>query len=372
MNLQITTWSLILLFGSFLAMFFFIVFLFQKFSNRQSQVIFAFLMLLFSVILFDHSLRLSDLYKSFPYGLYTSDALWYLIAPLIWIYFKTRIGNRSLVPGDVLHFIPFLFFLFIYRNLPFASASFKIQLLKSFHAQNSTHSTPVKIFILIMMVQILCYLVASFLLIRRYEKKFKSISSGNEYRYLIGLKRVISIFTLYFLFEFTFSTYRNFANYQNQTLDNWSLVVWTLFLTVLAYVVMQNPKQLFSTIRPVKGKFEDLDLELLKKKLLFQMEESLPFLDQNLTLPKLADAIGSTPHQLSFLLNNNMGTSFYDFINTKRVRYAADLLEAGAHNQFSIFGIAQASGFKSKASFYSFFKREFKLTPKQYLKYRNA
>ncbi|WP_162843253.1 helix-turn-helix domain-containing protein [Ichthyenterobacterium magnum] len=175
---------------------------------------------------------------------------------------------------------------------------------------------------------------------------------------------------MYFIFEFAFSTYRNFANIQNRFIENWSLVMWTLFILILSYTIVKSPKLIFESIaepKRRKQKYEGLDFFEIEKELLSYIETSKPFLDNNLTLPQLAKSIKLTPHQLSFALNTHLKTTFYDFVNTYRVKYAAQLLESGEHLKLSIFGVAQVSGFKSKASFYSFFKKQFNTTPSKFI-----
>lgn len=369
--MNITIWSTLLLFGSFHALFLVIVLFFQSHGNKTARNLLVLLLLIFSVILFDHSLRLSELYKTFPFGLYISDALWYLVGPLVWMYITTRVGNGKLKLIEGFHIIPFLSFLYIYRRLPFASAELKTNILETYLAGNSTHPLIIKVFILIMMIQILGYLAFSISKLNRYERKFKASASSNAIDQLGWLKQMIFLFTSYFLFEFTFSTYRNFANIQNKFVENWSLVMWCIFILLLTYSMIKNPKNVFETIKYFKPKYEDENKIELSKKLLAFVTKELPFRNGELSLTELADHIGITPHQLSYLLNTYIGTSFYNFINTYRARDVAKRFDEGAHKRLSIFGVAQASGFKSKASFYSFFKKEFQQTPKEYIKAKN-
>lgn len=86
--------------------------------------------------------------------------------------------------------------------------------------------------------------------------------------------------------------------------------------------------------------------------------------DPLLTMPKLAATIGVTPNQLSHVLNNVIGQSFFEFVNTVRVREAARLLGEGPDR--TILDIAMAVGFNSKSTFNLAFKRVTGMTPSQY------
>ena len=63
-----------------------------------------------------------------------------------------------------------------------------------------------------------------------------------------------------------------------------------------------------------------------------------------------------------------MNSSFYEFINTHRVEKVKELLKEGRAEQLSILGVAEESGFNSKASFNRIFKKATGLTPSAYLK----
>ncbi len=86
--------------------------------------------------------------------------------------------------------------------------------------------------------------------------------------------------------------------------------------------------------------------------------------DPLLTMPKLAATIGVTPNQLSHVLNNVIGQSFFEFVNTVRVHEAARLLcEEPDRN---ILDIAMTVGFNSKSTFNLAFKRATGMTPSHY------
>jgi AraC-like DNA-binding protein len=86
--------------------------------------------------------------------------------------------------------------------------------------------------------------------------------------------------------------------------------------------------------------------------------------DPLMTMPKLASLIGVTPNQLSYTLNNRLGQSFFEFINTVRVRAAATLLCQQPDR--TILDIATEVGFNSKSTFNLAFKKVMGKTPTAY------
>jgi AraC-like DNA-binding protein len=92
------------------------------------------------------------------------------------------------------------------------------------------------------------------------------------------------------------------------------------------------------------------------------------FLDSELTLPELATAAGITPHQVSQVLNGQLGQNFFTFINNYRIKYAKELMADTAYDHLAIVDLAFEVGFKSKSSFYKAFKKATNVTPAQYRK----
>ncbi len=99
------------------------------------------------------------------------------------------------------------------------------------------------------------------------------------------------------------------------------------------------------------------------------MEEHKPYLDNQLTLTTLSDAVGLSNHNLSEVLNQQEGKNFYQFVNRYRVNHLIKLLEQDKHSK--ILDLALASGFSSKSTFNAVFKQFTDLTPTQYRKNLN-
>jgi len=92
------------------------------------------------------------------------------------------------------------------------------------------------------------------------------------------------------------------------------------------------------------------------------------FLDPKLTLRDLSKATYTTDKKLSTYINDVIDTSFYDFINQKRVQEFKDKIkEEDILNQLTILGMAKECGFNSKSSFYRAFKKHENMNPSAFL-----
>jgi AraC-like DNA-binding protein len=92
------------------------------------------------------------------------------------------------------------------------------------------------------------------------------------------------------------------------------------------------------------------------------------FADKECNLQMVSVAANIKPSLISETLNTFYKTNFYNFINQYRVQEAKLKLNADDSNSFSLEGIGEMCGFKSKSTFYSFFKKETGLTPMEYKK----
>jgi AraC-like DNA-binding protein len=108
-------------------------------------------------------------------------------------------------------------------------------------------------------------------------------------------------------------------------------------------------------------------LGLLAQDLDTYMQRDQAYLDPQLSLQQVATATGYSRNQISHLLNQVLGQSFYRYINQKRLQHLLDGLAAG-HDLQRIDELASAAGFNSQSAFYSCFRRHTGLSPKAYLK----
>ncbi|WP_312300031.1 AraC family transcriptional regulator [Chryseobacterium sp.] len=84
----------------------------------------------------------------------------------------------------------------------------------------------------------------------------------------------------------------------------------------------------------------------------------------NLKLGDLASRMNMSAHQLSQLLNDNLGKSFSTYINEYRIDEACEKIENGSY--FKIEEIGYEVGFNSKSTFFSTFKKIKNTTPLLY------
>jgi AraC-like DNA-binding protein len=101
---------------------------------------------------------------------------------------------------------------------------------------------------------------------------------------------------------------------------------------------------------------------LIKLKTLMETEK--PFLKTSFSLPDLATQLKITTHQLSQVINDGLGKSFFEMAAEYRIEEAKRLLKEKAN--IKVEEIAEQVGYNSKSSFNTAFKKIVGMTPSEW------
>lgn len=104
------------------------------------------------------------------------------------------------------------------------------------------------------------------------------------------------------------------------------------------------------------------------KRLEAWFERKRPYLNPELSLRELAEAIGFTENRLSIVLNEGLGTGFYELLNRYRLAHFEQLAADRELRERTVLDLALESGFASKASFYRSFRGAHETTPRAFRK----
>jgi len=98
------------------------------------------------------------------------------------------------------------------------------------------------------------------------------------------------------------------------------------------------------------------------------MQEEKLYTDVELTLQNLSERLGISASYLSRIINEKENKNFFEFVNAFRVQDIKEKLVDKDYEHYSILGIALESGFKSKSTFNTVFKKLTGQTPSAYQK----
>lgn len=122
-------------------------------------------------------------------------------------------------------------------------------------------------------------------------------------------------------------------------------------------------KQRYKTTR-----LSDEECKRLSKTLDQVMRTSRPYKNPDLKISDLAKLAGTSAHALSFLFNQYMQKSYYDYVNTYRVDEFKRLIKETDTSKYTLTAMSQMCGFSSRASFFRHFKAITGITPAEYMK----
>ena len=121
----------------------------------------------------------------------------------------------------------------------------------------------------------------------------------------------------------------------------------------------EEPEQEIIPLTPEKE-------HIMAKEIKKLMDEKRLFLQPNLKINDLASMLNTNRNYIYNAINQGIGMSFAEYINKKRIEYAAKLIEE--HREMLLADVAHKSGFSSPSAFYRNFKLYMDCTPSDYQK----
>lgn len=109
-------------------------------------------------------------------------------------------------------------------------------------------------------------------------------------------------------------------------------------------------------------------LDEIKQQLEGYMQEKQPFLKGDLTIQEVATALNVSRQYLSQVLSEKMSCNFNDYINRFRVEEFKKRSCDIRYQDYTILALALESGFNSKTTFNTIFKKHTGLTPSRFRK----
>jgi len=140
---------------------------------------------------------------------------------------------------------------------------------------------------------------------------------------------------------------------------------FVFYLLLLLIIFNKKKSAIFSPSEKYSDKKID-NASVLIQDLEKLMSEDKPYKNPIIKLNDIATKLNISSHLLSQLLNDNLGKSFTLFINEYRVKESKRIINSDT--KFTLEAIGFDSGFSSKSTFYSTFKKITGVTPSQFKK----
>ena len=305
------------------------------------------------------------------------------LMPLLWLFtLRNFHADFSLRWKHILHFIPAIFCL-VYAL--FMSPAERLVTIE--HEMSGQDTEVGNINAILVFVQMVGYYIAIFRCIYRYKRAVYNTESNADWIH----KDWILIFQILFasLFVIVMVSYAIWPR-----TDAWLIQVLNVIaMCYLVYNSIRRPQVYLSveqpllqmvdddTVKPIdnlslddesdKDTVADVDdavlLNLLEQANNY-IEEHKSYLRADITLAALASDMGVSQRLLSRAINVCCNYNFFEYINSKRVDHAKQLLLSHDTSAYSIESVYSECGFRSRSTFFHVFKKLSGCTPKQWLK----
>ncbi|MFL6335655.1 MAG: helix-turn-helix domain-containing protein [Pyrinomonadaceae bacterium] len=314
-------------------------------------------------------------YLRFPHLLRVNHPFDFVIAQLFYLYVRSLTEeNPGLRRRDWLHFIPAALCVIYLAPYYFAGADYKLALQQTVEATRWYYARTA----LSIPLALAYVLLAGRRVVRyfREARRGRGVPDRHASVQLKFLVYFVSGMWLVALLRFALDfSYPFFSTYTNLVLPLGA----TVFVYGLAFLALRGPQGLAGSSEEKGGgaaagrKYERSALtperaDAFLKRLLDLMESEKPYTDGELTLPKLAARLSVSTHHLSQVINERLGQSFNDFVNSQRVEEAKRKLSDPASGHYSLLAIAEEVGFNSKSAFNTAFKKQTGMTPSEFRK----
>ena len=328
-----------------------------------------------------------DVYIKFPFLINVTDTAAFIVAPSLYL---STIG--FVVPGkrfeskDLLHFMPTFILVFILFPFYYENVTENLNILNV--ATYSENRIP-SIFLFVLLA---IYWFLSFRKIYVHQKNIRLFASFLDYIDLIWLRNFL-LALVFMLLVWLNEIFQNF-----QFIRNYASIFFFIAIYYLGYHILSQ-KNIFGTkpdeisemkvVLEQNKLIEELDknelneqevvnlkrnllseeqINTLKMKLEHLMTSEKPYLESTLNLTLLAKMMDINPHELSYLLNKGFKDNFFGFVNNYRIEKSKILILYSESSNLNMLGITYESGFNSKSTFYTAFKKSVKMTPAEFRK----
>lgn len=364
--------------GIFLSVFLGVLLLTKK-QKCLPDILLAIWMFIISIHLLNYFVYYQGFWDRYPHLIGITVPFPLLHGPMLYLYVFYSLRNyKSLRIKDYLHFLPAIgVYLYMFKFYFFYTAEEKTLVDKGLVNDFSVFSG---ILIIGFIVSGLSYTIQSYRKLLDYKKIIHEHFSNDErinlywlQKSIIGLGVIFTVVTAIVLVTDGFGFRLGF----NEDLVFYALIIAFVFYIGFSGIqhenIFSNPSEI-SPKEPIdekpEGEYKKSGLKpeaakQIHEQLLKIMTDKKPFLNPKLTLANLAGLLQVSPNHLSQVINQYESVNFHDFVNRYRID---EFIERAKDNQqFSILAHAFDSGFNSKSSFNSIFKKQLGLAPSQYI-----
>lgn len=341
------------------------VYLILRFYRNSIFQILSLFLVLGGLKIGSHALILSPDITPYEWFLRFNAVTPLLFAPLIYLFVKAMTGEEQFLwKRATVHFIPAFIYLLYHCVVLFSTVNYLIP--------ESIERAIANAFTFLLAIG---YTVRAFLILSKREQALQQIHSSSPLISQYWLKMILIIQSSVWICAIMVYLVAGSGLSLGVHIDSIILSVGSLWLYMVIVLRIKQPhlfvnEKVIHVVLESESKYEksalsETVLDELRHKLSHCMEHERLFLIPRLSLDELAGKVECSKHELSQLINRVHEMNFYEYVNHFRIEYAKELLLSSTHN-LTINQVALESGFNSKSSFNTLFKKSEACTPTEF------
>ncbi|RLJ64535.1 AraC family transcriptional regulator [Lacinutrix venerupis] len=350
-----------------------VIFSFYVFAQdkiiKKSTIYLALTVLFLSLSNFQYWLIDTSITNQYIFLKYIFIPWHWLVLPMFYLYvYKLTCKEKITLVKNVLLFTPFVIVLLVHiLNIYYRISTDDINKINS-HFERG-------IYVYLEFASFIFNLLLMFLshkMIKQYENNLSYDikwvkTETNWLKKLIYLGILVCICWLIAISIITIHNINNTYFFYPMWIGNSILVYW------IGYAGLAKSKQLKERILIREKRIKKISSDKTKKTKTFKnLEEEIIssklYLNPNLNLKLLSKQLDLSEGYISQQINSNSKFNFNDYINNLRVEKAKQFLKDPLFDNYTIVAVGLESGFNSKSSFYTAFKKFSNKTPAQFKK----
>lgn len=367
--------NIILLIAIFISAFQFVL-LVNKRAKSFPDIILTFWMFVAAIHLVSYYLNYLGYWEIYPHLVGTTVPFPFLYGPLLYLYILYSLrSEHKLRRRDYLHFFPSILSLLYMCRFYFFYSEDEKRLVDS--GEINDFNLFIKIQLIAFVISAISYSILSYKLLNNYKKLIDTNFSNDEHINLYWLKGFIWGVATIFFTAITITISRDFLGVDYTFNPDYIIYsMLSLAILLLGYygirhqnifvdnVIVNLEEDLTGSDYKNSG-LKDVEAKNKYKSLLLLMKNDKPYLEPKLTLHTLAQLLEISPNHLSQIINQYDQQNFNDFVNKYRVDEF--IKKASVNANYSFLANALDSGFNSKSTFNTVFKKIKGTTPSQYM-----
>ncbi len=327
----------------------------MMFTKREQSVSDRVLSIWLTLLAFEFLTCALD-FKIFNFSLLSSSFL--LFNPALFIYTRSLVQrNFKLKWSMLLHLIPFVVSEIIayVTRIPLAFEDF-------FQMDSTLHLR--LLFAVANVISWAIYFPLIIRLLRRYKTNLQNEKSTIDKEQSLNWLMFISAFYIvYCLIASVLGFIFVFTGVGTEAISYYNYIVLLILIYIFSFYGLYQERIEFQTETPEDKEtttYKNSILspetkQVIKDKILTYFAEERPYLNPNLNMDLLSEAISFPKYQITEVLNAEIGKNFFQFVNTYRINAVKKML-LEPKLKYSIEAIGYECGFNSKSSFYTVFK----------------